>query len=256
MTRLIVLAAAAGLTGCDAFDSTRDAIDGLTNPSIALGILIAVEEPEEADLGSTGLEVGTAFSVFLGDASSAADIENAPINNATVTLEGVQTDDPTEGVYLITPDRGLVYEDGATWQLEMSLPSGPASATLTLPIAPDFDPVTEHTAGEGVTIDLAGQGFNAAVVVVIEASSGDLTYSTEPETAREVYDLTRGNDEVTVIDVPGEAFPSADEVYVLGIAGLNHANGSDVDGVNTLLSSVSAGKMVFQPVSTFPPLPQ
>ncbi len=256
MTRLIVLAATVGLAGCDAFDSTRDAIDGLTNPSIALGLVIAVDEPEEADLSSTDLEVGTAFSLFLGDASSAADIENAPINNATVTLEGVQTDDPTEGVYLITPDRGLVYEDGATWQVAMSLPSGEASATLELPIAPDFDPITEQTAGTGVSIDLTGQGYNAVVVVVIEASSGDLTYSTEPQTAREVYDLTRGNDEVTGIEVPGEAFPSENEVYVLGIAGLNHANGADVDGVNSLLSSVSAGKMVFQPVSTFPPLPE
>ncbi|MFT6821452.1 MAG: hypothetical protein ACJATT_005282, partial [Myxococcota bacterium] len=201
MTRLIMLAAVAGFTGCELFENTQDAIDGLTNRSIALGLVIAVEEPEEADLSSSGLEAGTAFSLFLGDAGSAADIENAPINNATVTLQGIQTDDPAEGVYLITPDRGLVYEDGATWQVAMSLPSGAASATLQLPVAPDFDPVTEHTAGEGVSIDLAGQGYDAVVVVVIAASSGDLTYSTEPVTAREVYDLTRGSDEITVVDV-------------------------------------------------------
>lgn len=255
MTRLIMCVATVGITGCDLFDSTRDAIDDLTNPSIALGLLIAVEEPEDADLGATDLEVGTSFSMFLGDAASAADIENAPINNATVTVEGVATADPEEGVYVITPDRGLIYDDGATWLVDITLPSGPASATLQLPVAPQFDAVTAHTSAEGLSIDLAGQGFNAVVVVVIETSSGELTYSTEPTTPREVYDLTRGNDEVSVVDVPGEAFPSDNEVYVLGIAGLNHASGAEIEGVNSVLSSASAGKMVFQPISTFPALP-
>ena len=251
MKRMFLFTVLLATSGCDLVENTQDALDGLTNPLVGLGLVIGVEEPEEVDLASTGLESGTTFSMFLADAASADDLENAPIDGATVTLEGIETDPAVDGLYVLGPDRAPSYVGQAIFDVAIDINGEMASGRVRLPDGPDFVAIQGHTPGEGLTIDLTGQGFNAAIVVVIESSSGELTFSNEPETAREVYDLTRGNGDVGAVDVPGTAFPSDNEVYVMGIAGLHHTETSNLDGMNTVISSLSAGQMVFQPVSTF-----
>lgn len=250
MLRFVPALALLTLSGCEFFEKAGETLDGLTNPLVGLGLVLGVEEPEEADLEGTGFEAGTTFSLFLADAANVTDLDNAPVNGAVVSLQDVEADDSQDGLYLISPDVGPTYVDGASWTVDIQLGTDVATASLTLPEAPEFAPDLIHTAETALTLDLSGQGYEGVIIVVMESSTGDLTYTTEPQTAREVYDLTRGNTEVTEVEIPGTAFPSEDELYLVGIAGLNHANGSDVDGMNTALSSVSAGKMVFEPVST------
>lgn len=251
MNRLSILALVIPLAGCEAI---KDTYEGLTNPLIAEGMILGVEAPEsdEIDLESTGYSEGTGLTLFLADAESVTDIENAPVEGADVVLTGNTTVEATEiggGGYAVTPSEDLVYEAGETWSVKATVGREEGTAHVRLPPAPNATIAEQHTQGEPVTLNLSGQGFTGALVVVVDVQTGDVTYSTQPEGIRDFYNLTRGDDEVGDITVPGTAFPG-ESVYALGVTGLTHTTSEDFDGMNTALSGVLAGKMRFFPVIT------
>ena len=109
---------------------------------------------------------------------------------------------------------------------------------------------SEHTPDTELVAPFTQGNFTYAIVVVIDSQSGELTYSTEPKTIKDVYDASRGSEPVTQVTIPPRAFP-AQSLYMVGIAGTSHSVREDVlSGMNTLLSSGMAGKMQFFPVST------
>ena len=100
------------------------------------------------------------------------------------------------------------------------------------------------TANTAVNIDLTGQEFDSALVIVMLADGG-VTYSNQPDGIREFYDFTHGSELVTTVEIPAEAFPS-NGVYAIGVAGLTHTVAEDLTEMNTALTSIMAGKMVFE----------
>lgn len=252
MTRtLAVLALPVALTGCDQLINTYE---GLTNPLVAQGLVLGIAAPDSEliDLSQTDYGEGTAVTVFLADAESADKLEEAPVEGADVSVRGdfgdVPADETGGGAYSIVPGE-LTYADGATWTVVADVQGEVGRANVDLPPPAAFQIEQDHAKGEPIDLDFTGKGFTSALIVVMEVESGDITYSTEPKDIRDVYELTRSNEEIGVVQVPGTAFPD-EKVYALGVAGMVHTQAADLEGMNTALSSVLAGKMKFYPVVT------
>lgn len=253
MTRtLAVLALPIALTGCD---TLIDTYEGLTNPLVAQGLVLGIAAPDsdQIDLSQTAYGEGTAITVFLADAESADKLEEAPVEGADVSVRGdafgdVAVGEAGGGTYVLEPGQ-VTYADGAVWTVVVDVAGEVGRANVELPPPAAFTIPQEHTKGEPIDLDFTGKGFTAALIVVLDVESGNVTYSTEPKDIRDVYDLTRGNTELGAVQVPGTAFPE-DKVYALGVAGMVHTQADDLESMNTALSSVLAGKMKFYPVIT------
>ncbi len=250
------------LIACDAFDRARDTVDGLLNPVVAEGLVLGVEAPQgdglDQLLGGSSFQPGTTVSLFLADAQEVGELEQAPIRGAEVVLqaggEPVPVPEVGEGTYALTPESGVAYVPEATWTLEVSRTEGDevqrSIATLALPPDHDFaDQIpTQIQPLTPITIDFTGLGYDSALVVVLDQDG--VAYSNEPTTIREFYEFTHGNGELGTFEIPAETFP-ADQLFLVGVAGLTHTRAADLDGMNTALSTVMMGKMRFYAVQTF-----
>ncbi len=240
--------------GCDLLveaEDVADAIGGLTNPLVAQGVILAVEPAQDPDaaalLEGSAYAPGTGATVFLADAKSAADLANAPVTGGTVSVGGVAATDAGDGSYLIEPSAGLTYTPGASWTVSIAVPeTDPAVADVVLPARATFTVPDLHVPGADLEIDLTGQGFTSALGVLLD-SNGALVWSNEPQTIEEVYEAS-GNYEVASLLVPG-ADLATDGVYLLGVAGLVGTTADQLSGMNTALSNVSAGQIVFKPLT-------
>lgn len=259
----LVLFALAGCAILDAVEETKESIedvknvvDGLTNPIVTQGIVLGVQEPDDpalADIVSTtDLGKGTAVTVFLADAANAEEIESAPVSGAQVTVDGSDVVDATEqeaGVYSVDPGV-LAYKVDDVWTVEVQVEGEKEVGLIPvlLPAAADLDPPSQIEPGTDVALDFSGMGFASALVVVLN-SQGDVTWTNEPDSASEVLGITQSEGDLTELVVPGaDAFPK-DDLYALGVAGMVHSKDTDIENMNTVLSSLMAGKMRFYGVS-------
>ncbi|MEZ4316038.1 MAG: hypothetical protein R3F61_00970 [Myxococcota bacterium] len=257
------------LSGCDALNKAKDTIDGLLEPVVAEGIVLGVEPPQSQELqdllNGSEFDSGTTVTLFMADAKEVQQIENAPIQGADVSLTGpgvnATVSEVDSGVYVLTPaDQPIEYASGDTWELRVVRTSGSSTATSTaqvlLPAPADFSAElpAQHQNNTPISLDFTGLGFDSALVVVLD-DGGNVTFSNEPKTIKEVYDFTHGTTALGVITIPGEAFPD-DGVYAVGVAGLVNTDPADLSEMNTGLSSIVSGLMKMYPVSTIPiPVP-
>lgn len=246
------------LSGCSLFDKAKDKVDGVLNPTVVQGIVLGVEPPSDPELAGVlggDLEVGTSATFFLASASKITDIENAPIVGAVVELDTpdgvIKANEQGSGLYTISPTDGPDYVGGEVWTVSIDR-GGEAElsmAALNLPPAATADVPRSHAKGQDLVIDLTGQPFDAALVMVLDAQ-GNITYSNEPQGIKEIYDFTHGNGGgVGAVTIPGTAFAD-DSVYAVGIAGMVNTTADDLDQMNTALSTVMVGDMVLFPTST------
>lgn len=240
------------LAGCDALDSLKEDVEALTNPVVIQGMYVGVAEPDaELDLSGTDFGKAAQATVLLADATSVDDLSNAPIEGAGVSVKSesgeTALDDEGGGKYTASSEDGLTYTGGERFVLSVQA-DVLSKVAITAPPEPDAQVPESHPAGEPLVIDLAGQGFDLALVAVLDTMTGDLTFSNEPSDIQELYDFTHGGGEVKV-EVPGGAL-NRQTVYAVGVAGLNAAEADDLEELNTALSAFLAGKFRFYPMST------
>lgn len=229
------------LTGCNL-------ISDLTNPLVGLGIVLDVDRlgaPNTDLSGLSGFDEGLGAQVFLADATEVNDLDNALVTGATVTLEQEPLTESASGSYTLASSN-LTYDEGAEWDVSAQVGSDTAKARLTLPPAPDYSLPASHSTGSELTLDLSGQGFDSLLVVVID-DSGSLTYSNQPQTAREIYNFTHGSTNTNTFSIPGSAF-AQNGAYAVGVGGMNTTSSGDLDGMNSILSSFVSGVLVFKPM--------
>lgn len=244
------------MTGCQIFDDAKDAYEGLTNPLVAQGLLLGIEAPQSdlVDTSETDLKPGTGLTVFLADAASADDMENAPVEGATVSLRGdkfgsMPADDQGGGTYTIEPTTDIEYVDRAEWTVAMNVGEDASTAYVELPPGADVNIPETMQPGAALPLNVSGQGFNSLLVVVVDVGTGEITFDNKPETITDIYNLTHGSEEVSTLDIPGTAF-AQESVYAVGVAGMQHTEGDDLENMNTILSSIMMGKMRVWGVST------
>ncbi|MEM6926024.1 MAG: hypothetical protein AAF602_03770 [Myxococcota bacterium] len=245
------------LVGCELAE-IRNQLEGLTTPLVMEGLMLGIAEPMDERIDLSGLDrydPGANLTIFLADASNANELDNALVSGAMVTASvgagDVDVPEQQDGLYAVLPPTDLEYEPMQTLDVEAVLSNRTGTGQLELPEGAGLSAFEAHPVDTPLPIDVSGRGYTGTLIVVIDTTTGDVTYSNEPEGAREIYDLTRGRTEVTSVTVPAEAFP-AESVYALGFAGLVHTRSEDFDGFNTLLSGILAGQLQFQPVVTVP----
>ncbi len=241
------------LSGCAAIEDAKDAIAGATDTTVMQGSVLGVQPPTDPNLApllaGTGFEPGTSATVFLADASSPDELEDSPLTGASVQVESAVLSEGEPGLYTVAPDQGPAYEVGASWTI--SVDDGVAhAASLVLPApAADVlgtDPVIDHAFGSPLAVALTGLGFASSIVVVI-TPSGTLSFNNTPQTIAELYDATKSED-VGTVEIPSDAFETTG-LYAVGVAGMAHSEADGLTELNTLLSKVRAGEMVFTPVN-------
>lgn len=243
------------LVGCDAFRKAFDTVEGLTESTVVQGAVLGIEVPDDPTLAAllegTEFAPGTAVTAFVVDASSVADLANAPVDDATVSVAGgIEEAVPSQGDGLYANDPStsdLIYADGESWTLSVARGDAVGEVALSLPAGAAVEIPTQHGAGSPLVIDLTGQGFGSAIGVVVDAT-GEVVWTNVPTDVRSLYDAM-GSDEVTTLEIPGSAF-AANQVYLVGVAAMAHTDADDLTDVNTALSKVRVGKMFLSPVTT------
>jgi hypothetical protein len=240
------------LWGCSAIEDAKDAVEGATDTTVVQASILGVQEPTDPNvatlIAATSFAPGTTATVFLADASNPDEMEDSPITGASVSVEAVSLTEGEPGLYTAAPDTGPPYDAGVSWSLSIDDgASHSASLVLPAPAADVFgtDAVVSHALGSPLSVPLGGLGFASSIVVVI-GPSGTPTFSNNPETITELYEATKSED-VGTIEIPGDAFSEAG-LHAVGVAGMEHSVADGLTDLNTILSKVRAGEMVFTPV--------
>jgi hypothetical protein len=243
------------LPGCDLFQGVKDTVEGITNRNVAIGVVTTLEaSADDLDLSETEFAPGVAATLFLADAASVTDLDNAPITGADVVLMGCgdeasMPESSQAGAYLYTPPGDLGPCMGPQFEMQQVNLEEPISLPVAIPNGGRLDVPLRHDAGEDLVLDLTASGYGAVLVLVFDTSNGDLTYSNEPETIGEYYQFLTTSDDVTTITVPGSAF-KPDTVHALGITGLERTPNRELDNANEVLSVIAGGRTEVYPVST------
>jgi hypothetical protein len=247
MHRYIICLVLPLFSACDLFEDVKDTFDGLTDPLVVQSVVMGVEAAgvDPAVLDEIDLDAGVGATVFLANAKSATDLENAPITGAVVSINNTEVPETGNGSYTLEPGK-LSYSVGATWNMTATIGTDLSEASFTLPPAPNATIPSIHTANQPLTISLAGQNFDLVVGLVALVDSGDITWSNEPEDIRDVYELASGS-AADSLEIPGTAFPSSG-AYVVGVAGMSKSKADQLQDMNTALSNIVAGKMKLYPM--------
>ncbi len=270
-------------TGCDKLkDQLKDIQDeysDITNTFVAAGTILGVEEPDFNDfmqeelcidpetlpIDSSMYEQGNQALVFLAQAELSADINDSqPVTGAEISISsdngdisGVMMEEgEVPGQYSAGAEQGLEYSNSI---VTFTIDSGAEEAhTLSVdaPPAASMDSIPrENDVENPVTVDLVGQGFHSALMMVINVETGEMSYDNLPQEVEEMYYLAHpegallGEEtpEVDSVELPGSAFPESG-LYAVGVAGLRAAGSDDMDNINLLLSGMIGGKFAFTPV--------
>ncbi|MCB9690909.1 MAG: hypothetical protein H6736_03755 [Alphaproteobacteria bacterium] len=242
------------LLACAQIRETRDILGGLTEARVAASLLLDVPAPPvDVDLP---FPEGTVATAFLAEAEDADSLEDAPFAGATVAVgDGTSSallDDNGDGTYTLGPEASLPYVAGARWTLAIDgMGDGRSTAEVVLPDAVDpgsaFDAV--HPIGSPLVLPIDTPDVERVLAFVLDGS-GEVVWSNEPGDIEEVFRFLHGP--VTAeLTLPAEAFPTAG-AYAVGLAGLSLADAGDLDGLNTALTSVAAGRLEVHPLAVGP----
>lgn len=246
------------LCACRPITAIGDKIIGLTEPVLVGGLIIGTSPPDDPELQAALEEAGllgtSQARLVVADALEFQDIEAALLQDVEVEFTpengqavAFQVDDA--GWYGPTGD--LPYEPGTTARITAVFPDrmSPGIVDLPLPEVASVDVERTHPSGTPLTVDLSGQGFDYAFATVYDLD-GVERYSNAPTTESEIIDLVLpAGDPVESVTIPAEVF-TADEVLVVGVAGLKRAAPEGIEGLNEALTSVLAGQIELFPVVT------
>lgn len=251
MTRTLLPALLLVLSACNTVD---DYFSSLATEALLLGI---EDPPEDVDF-----DLGEAASVtaYVAEARSLSSFSANLVDDATVTFGGRALPRTGHGLYSAdsSSDAALDYVAGTSYVLAI-VEDGTNTVSVTAPPAPDLvgapGPQETHQAGAGMSIDLSGQGFDNQIVLVGTSDGqggASLTWDSRPTSADEYIDWIGGNGDVGTVVIPGSAFPDADTIYLLGVAGIVRAPDSAFDGLNPLVSNLASGQVATAIVRTAP----
>lgn len=244
------------VAGCGVVADIKDRVEGVLDRVVAIGVITVLEPPEDdrIDLSSLDLQLGIAATAFLADAGSVADIENAPIAGQIIEASGcgrtARLTDEGDGSYLLLPPSELDDCEGPEFVLTRLDDTEPTVLPVTLPPAADLDVPTTWNGGADLVLDLSAAGFDSVLVVVLDATTGDVAFSNEPQGVGEWYRFLTGSGDATSVTVPGSAFVD-DALYAVTVTGLVRTPNTELERANELLSVVVGGRARAYALSTY-----
>jgi hypothetical protein len=268
--------------GCDKLkdqiSDIKDEYGDITNQFVVAGTYLGVQDPDltsfmedelciPADaypMDSSMYEQGNQVMIFLAEAELSSNIEDSqPVSRADVllssddgTLSELILEEGIDGQYSAGSDQGFSYASGGV-NLAITHSEIDHSIGVDAPDGADLSSVPrDNPSNTAITVDLTGQGFHEALLMVLNIETGDVVYDNLPsEDPASMYQLAHpegsllGEEtpEVESAEIPGDAF-TEDGLYAVGVAGIRSAGKDDMDNVNLLLSGLIAGKFSFTPV--------
>lgn len=249
------------LTGCGDIQkllALKDTFDAYTNSTVAstsiLGVAPSEDERVDMALALTELGSGVRASAWLVQTEGAGGLDDDGLSGQPVRLivdgRGVGMEEIAAGEYMADGDSGLAYLPQTEAVLQFETDEGNKGLAVGLPQAPAFDIPAEHLPKEALEVDLGGQDYDAALVMVLDVLTGQVTYEQTPTGALELYEFARADAAVGWVDIPADAFPE-ESVYAVGIAGTWNADPETFEGVNVALTTGFAGRFRFVTTCTF-----
>lgn len=239
------------MLGCADFLALSDAFADLTAPLVVQATYIGVEEPPaEMSLEGTSWADGSRVQALLADASAFGDLDAAPVDDASVALEldgqgvGLQWD--SDGNFSASAADGLGWAEGVDASLVIDR-DGEKVLSLITPPSPDARIAAEHALHQPMEVELSGQPFDNVMVTVLRLNDGETVYDSLPTDIDGLYELTHSKGDL-ITEVPGETFAQSG-VYAIGVMGLVNADPDTYQGVNLVLSALTAGAMQFSVVT-------
>lgn len=244
------------LMGCGRLKATEDLLDGLTEGVLMEGLYLGMDVPVAfQDLFAfSGEEDDGAFAytaackVMLAQVASPADIGNNPIEGAEISLltsadGSLDMAELDAGEYVLTSAEGLEYQPGKSATVVGNLGDLDISAAVTMPDPPlDLAMESVIAVDSPTTVSMLDAGYENMIIAVYNLTSGKVTWDNVPDDFQGLYDFTRPDAPVQLVEIPGEAFPVVGS-YIIGVAGMEIADVSGFEGVNTTLSAFMAGQM-------------
>lgn len=269
--------------GCDnlkdQIKEIQDEYSDITNTFVAAGTILGVEEPDFNDFMEEELclqadtlpidesmyEQGNQALVFLAEAELSTDINDSqPVAGAEIMVNSengeisnvAMVEGEIPGQYSAGAEEGLNYSSGVvTFSIDSGAEEG-HTLSVDAPDAASLDSVPrENTLDSAITVDLTGQGFHSALMMVLNVETGEMTFDNLPQEVTDMYYLAHpegsllGEEtpEIETVELPGSAF-TEEGLFAVGVAGLRAAGSDDMENINLLLSGMIGGKFAFTPV--------
>jgi hypothetical protein len=241
-----------GLSGCALFEELKSVVDELTEPVVMQAIAVGLAEPDPSwglDLTGTEYEGGSTVQVWISDANTSSGF--APARGARVSFVSDANgsfglSEEETGYYVVSNIDGLRYSSNDDIDLVSDYAGERQRISMRTPPVADVSVPTDHTPLLGMTIDIRGQGFDNAAVVVFDITTGRAVSVWESD-----YDKTKPEDSSNLVQsIGGDTF-QPNRIFVIGVAGLTASSPGDLHGLQVLGSGMMAGSMVLNLVTTF-----
>lgn len=238
------------LVGCERLEAVGD----LTDPVVAQGLFLGLDIPEGVDLGdSEEFQYAALCNVFLAYVADPSELADAPVEGAKLTFRSpangrLEFHDEGDGKYTLDSSDGLVYEVGDSPIVTFEQDGTEAELSVLAPEAPEFEVEATFRRESALDVDLSDYDYQNVVAATYDINRSKLTWDNLPTAVDEVYEFTHTEAPIETIEIPGDAFMRKGP-YVVGVAGMQVANPTDFEGVNTSLSAFIAGRLAVQLVS-------
>jgi hypothetical protein len=258
LSHFFMLSAILGLaTGCQSLLSLREIIEGVVEPLAVQASYAGVVPPEdpatEAALAETEYATGLSVRAWPHDIRVGGEPATIAFSVKSVTdsLETPLRAHEDSGFVADGTD-GLSYVPGEGVRLLAVYESAPRWIRVELPEAPVVQLPELHPLETALEIDLVGQDYSRAFVMVIDNDTAETVWSNLPGSEGEDRGVARG-DEALLVEIPEEAFSYAGN-FSIGVAGAWEAGPKDYADLNTALSGFTAARFVFSRICTTPTL--
>lgn len=237
------------LAGCGRLESAGS----LADPVILQGLYLGIEDNRLLDELSNDEDDGAfayraACKVFLVNFSDPSSIGDAPVEGADVRFKSHSSGDlefreDAGGKYMLDATDRLDYVVGEKATVSVDVEGDNSEVLGDSPVSPpEIEIPTAVPARSSFEVHLPKGKYQNMVVAVFDAVNQELTWQNLPTEFADLYAYTRPENPVDTVLVPEEAVPH-EGYYLVGIAGMEIADVSGFEGVNTTLSAFMAGQL-------------
>ncbi len=235
------------LCACGRLEAAGNAVDDVTSPVVAQGVLLGLEVPDGVDLSDAeGFSSTALCRLFLAYVADPGELAEAPVAGADAVFRSdgsgsLDFRDLGEGAYELDAGDGLAYSPESTATVTIDVDGDEGRMRVAMPDTADVDMPGSVQRQSDFRIDVGGGPWANVAVAVYDLDRSRLTWDNVPTGVDEVYAFTHAEGPIDRVTVPAEAV-ARQGTYVVGVAGMAIADVDDFEGVNTSLSAFIAGR--------------
>ncbi len=229
------------LVGCDLFKAVDEKVKELTNNTVAQGIFLGVST-DGVDLpDGVAFEPGAQSTGFVFDFESQENLAGVTAVFRSSSNGSVEMTQDASGAFQASD---LTYTPGERVDIVAQY-EGERSLGIDTPEGADMEVPETHSANTDMRVPVTASAD--AVLVVVMDQAGNITYDTTPRDVQKLLDFALA-DAPDTVTIPGSAFPTSGQGYLVGIAPMRRSTDEEIVNLNVLGSTFWAGLLEFYPV--------